>query len=503
MLDWHFEHTPNHRLFVHPRADGSTHTIYWREALQAIYVGAALLRSRFGWTPGVHMADTVISVLVSSDTIPYFILLASCFRANYVVFPISPRNSPDAIAHLIEKVGVKHLLIGHEPAMSKLATEALEILGKKGAILVPDVSLVPLFDELFLPSSTTAITPDSLAYEYKGPDATLWIMHSSGSTTFPKPIYFTNHQAIQACLTPWFGERDLTDLVLSVHGLPMYHGMGMMQTLWAPSCGVVLSTFEPKPFPTAPTPDVLFAAARTTQSDIIISVPAFVEAWLRNPDYVRWLSTRGAVLFGGGPLNKGVGDQLVLKGVKIFNLYGSYVYNPLYKLVEESAALNVAPLEAWDSEYILNFVRDVVHSVMTMHVGDDEDIFQHGCDSLQATWIRNCILASLRESAQLDTRRNTRNFIYDYPSISTLARFLFLVVSGGEAPPTAKVPVMQAMVSKHSQDFPTHSGAQQAPSSTKNIVLVTGTTGELGCHLLSLLLADEAVVKVHALNRSG
>ncbi|KAJ7636417.1 hypothetical protein FB45DRAFT_1138067 [Roridomyces roridus] len=176
-------------------------------------------------------------------------------------------------------------------------------------------------------------------------------------------------------------------------------------------------------------------------------------------------------------------------------------FDQLYKLVEDSAVLNIPRLQAWDATSILDFVRNAVHSLMKPDVGDDEDIFQRGCDSLQATWLRNCILASLRESAQLDTRGNARNFVYDHPTVSSLARYIFLAASGGEAPSTAKVPAMRALLEKHSQNFPSHSGTKLPPSATLRVVLVTGTTGELGCHLLSLLLADETVVRVYALNR--
>lgn len=137
--------------------------------------------------PFSHLLVCVISPTIFCpngrlDTIPYFTLIMSCVRANYVVFPISPRNSPTAIAHLIDKVGVNHLLIGHEPAMLELANDALDILRSQYPLTAaPDVSYVPLFEDLFLPSSERSLVLD-LPYEYKGPDATACIMHSSGSS---------------------------------------------------------------------------------------------------------------------------------------------------------------------------------------------------------------------------------------------------------------------------------------------------------------------------------
>jgi acyl-CoA synthetase (AMP-forming)/AMP-acid ligase II len=107
----------------------------------------------------------------------------SCLRANYVPFPISPRNSAAAVAHLMFKAGVSHLLIGHEPAMADIAKHALEIFKDQFPdSTVPDVSLVPLFDDLFLPAVENLPGPGTLPYEYMGPDATALIAHSSGAT---------------------------------------------------------------------------------------------------------------------------------------------------------------------------------------------------------------------------------------------------------------------------------------------------------------------------------
>ncbi|KAF8195302.1 hypothetical protein K438DRAFT_1968611 [Mycena galopus ATCC 62051] len=704
IYDWHFQNTPNHRLFVYAYADGSVRTINWREAVQAIYVGAKVLRDRFHWVPAAG-EQPVVSILASSDAIPYFTLIMAAVRANYVIFPISPRNSPAAVAHLISKAAVKHVLIGHEPAMLELITSALNILRETSLAAPPDVSYVPLFEELFLGNSNP-ISPDTLPYEYKGPDATSCIMHSSGSTAFPKPIYWSNHRTLQVALTPYFGGRDLTDQVLSLHSMPMYHGMGIIQTYWAAACGLALGAFEPKAVPTIPTPRNVYQACRATGTDVMFCVPSVIEAWSREPEYVKWLATRAGVLYGGGPLNKEAGDYITSQGVSIFILYGSseggvmspilpaevgydwdyfpltdlvtsemvplennkfelimtsnvfctpavlntqvagnpsyatsdiliahptkpgfwkifgrtddqimhntgektnpgplenllnqdphvlscvmfgrgqfqagvivdpkpeFKFDPadstalaefrnkiwptvikmndfapqhsrlfkemilvakpekpftytakmtvrrqaviadyddeitaLYDTVEETAALNIPPLVDWNAKSIRDFVRNAILSVLETHVTDDDDIFQYGCDSLQATWIRNALLRALRESAQLDTRQDTRNFVYDHPTIHRLADYIFALASGqqdADGSVEAKSKAMHAMVEKYAQDFPHHTGDQDAPPTSAKVVLMTGSTGELGCYLLEQLLAAGQVVQVYALNR--
>lgn len=108
----------------------------------------------------------------------------SCLRANYVPFPISPRNSPSAVAHLVSKGRVSHLLIGHEPAMVELAKDALRILKEEypPMVVAPDVTYLPLFQDLFLPvSESSGMTPEALPYEYHGPDVIACMMHSSGT----------------------------------------------------------------------------------------------------------------------------------------------------------------------------------------------------------------------------------------------------------------------------------------------------------------------------------
>lgn len=60
---------------------------------------------------------------------------------------------------------------------------------------------------------------------------------------------------------------------------------------------------------------------------------------------------------------------------------------------------------------------------------------------------------------------------------------------------------MLAMVTTYCANFPTHAPSVEAPA--KDTVLVTGTTGSLGCALLSKLLETPEVQHIYALNRIG
>ncbi|KAH7912698.1 hypothetical protein BJ138DRAFT_1083028 [Hygrophoropsis aurantiaca] len=709
IYDWHLEHTPNHRLFVYAQNDGNIRSIFWPEAVRAIHVAANIIKARIGLEGGIEDVK-IVAILASSDCIPYFITKIGIMRANHIAFLISPRNSPTAVAHLLEKVGVDHILVGGEQVVQDLANDALDILRNQySSARIPELSAMFVFEELFLEQAQALGTQDMFPYTNRGPDATVLILHSSGSTAFPKPIRWTNYALVQQALVPWFGERDLTGKVFSVHTMPMYHGMGMLQTLWTASSGYIISAFEPKCPPIIPSPDTLFVAAKATQSDILFCVPSIIEAWSRNPDYVQWLSGRLGVLFGGGPLNKEAGDFLVSKGVDIFVLYGGtefgvpspiipaksgvdweyfkfselvgasmvpydsatnsfefiavstpfykpcvintkvdgidayatsdlvvphptkegywkiygraddqimhntgektnpnpletmlnqdpsvltsvmfgrgrfyagilvdpqphlrfdpsdesrlvqfrnkiwstiermnayapqhsrlfkemiivskpskpFTYtakntprrqaiiadyedeiNALYNAVEESTQSGITPPLHWDQQSTCAFVRKAVSSVMGRTISDDDDIFQQGCDSLQATWIRNSILRAVQESTQANIREINGNFVFQYPSIAHLSCFVLGVVHGShshhDTTLAQRVAAMEAMVERYSQDFPLHQSANIPLDFTGAVVLVTGTTGALGCYLLAQLVSSPTVTRVYALNR--
>lgn len=154
---------------------------------------------RCPWLPSFHLRVrhalfAVPRLKNNQDVIPYFTVLMSCLRANYVPFPVSPRNSPSAVAHLIFEAGVSHLLVGHEAALVDLAKRAIDILQESHpGFRAPDMSYVPLFDELFLSVLDDRFSAEALPFEYMGPDATACIVHSSGE--------FGDHVSLEAADT--------------------------------------------------------------------------------------------------------------------------------------------------------------------------------------------------------------------------------------------------------------------------------------------------------------
>jgi len=107
-------------------------------------------------------------------------------RANYILFPISPRNSPNAIAHLIDKLRIKHLILGRDVSMQTLATAALDVLQQEyhyPAVDLPNMALLPTFEELFTPISEGELNRirKEIPLTRVKPDDIQFYLHSSGN----------------------------------------------------------------------------------------------------------------------------------------------------------------------------------------------------------------------------------------------------------------------------------------------------------------------------------
>lgn len=158
--------------------------------------------------------------------------------------------------------------------------------------------------------------------------------------------------------------------------------------------------------------------------------------------------------------------------------------------------------------------------------------------SLQATWIRNTVIHALRSSTTVSVHDVPSNFVYANPTITKLAVYLSGLLSGKavdkDAERAAALERMRGLLGKYSagleRHFPQEAAKGHATAnghahgngyahgnrhangnghangvrpSAPETVLVTGTTGRLGSHLLEQLLRRRDVVKVYALNRES
>ncbi|KAF8315490.1 uncharacterized protein EI90DRAFT_3021935 [Cantharellus anzutake] len=672
LIDWHAEHSPYHPLFVFD--DGPNKVwVTWSKTRIAIERAARIVRALN--VPRHGTASKNIAILAVTDTVSYFTLFHGIMRAG-------PRNSPSVIAHLLTNTGTTHVF-----ALWAASKKALPGGGQPTCAAVS----TPFYDMLYEEK------PEGHLISAPGAElnTTGMLLHSSGSTAFPKPIAILHRSMVEFVRIPSYGEFDLCSNVIGAATLPMFHALGATNSIQMIGCGGILLVFKPEQTPSFPSPEKAIDSIINTPVDILFTIPSFLVVWSLKKEWIELLKRARIVTYSGGPLSKVVGDSLAASGVSIYPSYGttetggvntympakvdpeaweywrfsrhvhvslnpqgeegsdtvefralrgathtpsrinsefdgelglstndlllehptkkgyytvygraddqlmlstgektnpgpleavisgdSLVQGPVmfgrgkphngiiitpaphlsldindkekvaayvdaiwpsvqlanehapshsrlfremiilakpekpftvtgkgsirksavikdyeeeieavYKVVEQGASseARVKPPTEWTKESMHTFVRDVITSVMGSNIGDNEDIFQNGSDSLQATFMRNCIVTALRDTkAQnikgelIDTSLFSSSLIYQAPTINLLAEVLYGLFDP-ESVSTAdlaenKIAELRTFVDRYTLDLPIHKPTDPAPGQGSEVIVVTGTT---------------------------
>ncbi|KAL6300002.1 hypothetical protein BKA93DRAFT_741263 [Sparassis latifolia] len=183
----------------------------------------------------------------------------------------------------------------------------------------------------------------------------------------------------------------------------------------------------------------------------------------------------------------------------------------LYKTIEDSSdSHGITPPSSW--------TIPVVQAWIAEHAGQlndgivpaaTADLFAHGFDSLSSTFLRNRIVGALR--ASFDPAANAAavhvhsNFIFRHPTLVELAAAVVTLVHPSHDAASTSIsdePAADigAMIAQYTALLP-----KSTPAASKrdggSVVLITGTTGALGAHIIASILSDSRLKRVYALNR--
>lgn len=133
------------------------------------------------------------------------------------------------------------------------------------------------------------------------------------------------------------------------------------------------------------------------------------------------------------------------------------------------------------------------------------------CHSLSATFLRNRIIGALRASEDPSLRQAANaisaNIIFDYPTILQLAYAIHALVGpesdSMQQPDQIRLRIaeIEAMIAKYTADLPAPKARAVRTPIVTPVVLLTGSTGNIGSHILAYLLSDSRIGRVYALNR--
>lgn len=147
-----------------------------------------------------------------------------------------------------------------------------------------------------------------------------------------------------------------------------------------------------------------------------------------------------------------------------------------------------------DAPVIADFIRKTLLSITEWsqdQLSDEVGFFDLGFDSLQA------ITATRRLKRGLDFPGLTPTLIYLNPSVSSLTEAVVRARQNQESSTEAK---REAQL--HERDSLLEEFRAQINPGQSHTVVLTGSTGRLGSHLLDTLLKNPSVAHVHCLNRA-
>ncbi|TFK74161.1 acetyl-CoA synthetase-like protein [Pluteus cervinus] len=200
--------------------------------------------------------------------------------------------------------------------------------------------------------------------------------------------------------------------------------------------------------------------------------------------------------------------------------------NQMFEAVESTAkgskSTSVKGPDEWTKEGVTTWLVEQLRDIYPeKKFSIAIDFFEQGLDSLGATFLRQRLLATIRDYDELCQRidsKITESTVYDHPQIDRLAGYIATLVENPDGEAINDIHgEMEAMIAKYSlpgahvangtvngvNSVATGfaNGANGVHSPPALTVLLTGSTGNLGSHLLDQLLRDDRVGRVYSLNR--
>ncbi|KIP06549.1 hypothetical protein PHLGIDRAFT_106815 [Phlebiopsis gigantea 11061_1 CR5-6] len=311
-----------------------------------------LISHRLAQRPEVVNGNVVkarpVGVLMSSDVM-WFIAFVSLVRLGVPVLCMSARLSPQAIVHLVRKTDAQAILFSPqldalvEDSKTHFASAASEETGLSW-------HQVPSYQDVLDPRSKfdiNSVPPPPPYVNYS--DRNVVILHSSGTTGLPKPI-FHSHAYLLGYATCHNLTAAEVENAMNVSTLPLFHGFGLLAPCLSLSTGLPFSLPASTAIPTgSSTQEIL----RTSGATSLLTVPSILEELYQLPEDIGTTELRKLrfVAVGGAPMKHTVASALVAAGVRLLNHWG----------VTEIGA--IAPIMTPPPDYDWRFlrVRDDIH----------------------------------------------------------------------------------------------------------------------------------------------
>ncbi|KAB8234987.1 putative NRPS-like enzyme [Aspergillus alliaceus] len=256
--------------------------------------------------PRTSSAETpaVVSLLGTSD-LSYLVMLLALAKLGHTGLLLSTRLSIEAYVSLLERTQSRHIFIN-----SSFQPTAEELKQRLPDLQVDVIPAQQSFDYPIPGDVDTEMVPwlDPVA-ESKH---LVWIIHSSGSTGLPKPIYQTQAAAVRN----YSGHMNMSGFIT----LPLYHNHGisvLFRTIYSSKRLYLYNAELPL------TRQYLLDVMQAHPLEIFYGVPYALKLLAETEEGISALARFRAVMFGGSTCPDSLGNLLVANDVNLISHYGS------------------------------------------------------------------------------------------------------------------------------------------------------------------------------------
>ncbi|GJJ11665.1 putative NRPS-like protein biosynthetic cluster [Clathrus columnatus] len=328
LYQWHSVHSSKAPTFIYPDENRNNELveITWTKLEKAILTGVQIIRDRI---PECCNGDPnskpfIVGVLATTNIITYTAMLYAHLRLSHsttgrplVPFLISPRNSPTVVQHIVQESGALYLWTSEGP-MKAIAEEAVNSMpeGKR-----PTILSMPSFEDLYS-ENISVVVPTKPEFDTVVVDKPALILHSSGSTAFPKLRTLTHRMLREWCMTFEWSEFNMFGQILGAHAPPIFHAMGVFVSSWAAASGLIRAVQYPKATFTPLTAESYLEQVIIAKATVVYCVPSYLEEWAKKPETFPVLRKLNGIFWGGAPLSNEAEKTLFNAGAPLFMVFG-------------------------------------------------------------------------------------------------------------------------------------------------------------------------------------
>jgi acyl-coenzyme A synthetase/AMP-(fatty) acid ligase len=248
-------------------------------------------------------SEVTIAILGPSN-LEYLITLLALTKLGHTVLFLSTRLSVVAYVSLLWTTGAKHLLI--DQSFQKVATS---VRSELPTLTIGSIASRDVFENDSAYTTTIADHLDPMVENTK----IAWIIHSSGSTGLPKPIYQTH----RAALKNYTNNMNMVGFIT----LPLFHAHGLSVLFRAFNARKKVMLYNAN-LPLAR--EYLLGVLRDhSDVEIFYGVPYALKILAETPDGIAALAKLKAVMSAGSACPDAVGDRLVANGVNLVSHFGT------------------------------------------------------------------------------------------------------------------------------------------------------------------------------------